>query len=212
MHNLDRTSYEMSDEAFQYGEFGSDTELPGGTFDRPFSEAELDELATELLQVRDEAELDQFLGSLLGKAAKAFGRFVKSPAGQRLKGILKDALKAAVPVLGGVATSMFPAGAIGTLVGGAIKSELDWEGLPGERQDIEAAKKVIAIAGSAAREIEHDLAPDAPKQAVDEKVQTVAQQHGVATPPPAQDMPAPAEPPTSGRWIRRGRSIVIEGL
>jgi hypothetical protein len=207
MHDIDRTSYELSDE---YGEFGPDTELPGGTFDRAFSEAELDELATDLLQVRDEAELDQFLGTLLGKAAKAFGRFVKSPAGQALKGILKDAVKAAVPVLGGVATSMFPAGAIGTVLGGAIKSELDWEGVPGDSQDIAAAKKLIAIAGRAAQEVESELPPDAPKEAVGEKVQDVAQQQGVATPP--QDTPAPTGALTSGSWTRRGRTIVIEGL
>ena len=81
MHDLDRMSFEMNDEASQYGESELQPELPGGTFDRPFSEAELDELAMELLQVRDEQELDQFLGSLLSKAAKGIGKFIRSPAG-----------------------------------------------------------------------------------------------------------------------------------
>ena len=66
MHDLDRVSFEMNDEASQYGESELQPELPGGTFDRPFSEAELDELAMELLQVRDEQELEQLAPFGLG--------------------------------------------------------------------------------------------------------------------------------------------------
>ena len=83
MHDLDRTSLEVNDEAYGYGQFEFEPELPGGTYGRPFSEAELDELALELLQVRDEQELDQFLGSFLSKAARAVGKFVRSPAEPR---------------------------------------------------------------------------------------------------------------------------------
>ena len=104
MHDLEGASFEMNGEGYQYEDPESEWELPGGTFDRPFSEAELDELALELLQVRDEQELDQFLPALLLKAVPALlkaaptiGRFLGSPAGGALKGIVKNAITSAVP-------------------------------------------------------------------------------------------------------------------
>ena len=215
MHDLDRTSFEMSDEAFQDGEFGYDSELPGGTFDRPFSEAELDELALELLQVRDEQELDQFLGSFLSKAARAIGKFSRSRAGVALRGILKNAIASAVPVVGGVISSLVPAGGAGTDVGAAIKGELEWEGVPTETRDIEAAKKVIEVGGAAAQQVA-TMPPNAPPQAAVEALQTAAQQQGIS----AGGGAAPAGPngsmadtsATSGRWYRRGRTIIVVGL
>lgn len=212
MHDLDRTSFEMSDEASQYGEYEFEGELPGGTYDRPFSEAELDELAMELLQVRDEQELDQFLGALLSKAASAIGKFVRSPAGNALKGILKNAISSAVPVLGGVVSSLIPAGGAGSDVGAAIKSELEYEGVPTENRDVEAAKKVIEVGGTAAQQVAA-MPPNAPPQAAVDAVQSAAQQQGVATGPPAPPAGAPPDPgATSGQWYRRGRTIVIVGL
>jgi hypothetical protein len=210
MHDIDRTSYEVSDEA-ELGEFGSDGELPGGTFDRPFSEAELDELATGLLQVRDEAELDQFIPAILGAATKVLPFLAKSPVGKALTGILKDAVISGVPALSGLFASRSRAPQVGSQVGTAIRSELDWEGVPADSHDIEAAKKIIAIGGSAARELAQQP-PNAPPQAVVDAVQNAAQQQGVPANPPPQDAPAPPEPSTSGTWVRRGRTIVLEGL
>jgi len=213
MHDLDRTSFEMSDEASQYGEFELPGELPGGTYDRPFSESELDELALELLQVRDEQELDQFLGSLFSKAAKAIGKFVRSPAGNALKGILKNAISSAVPVLGGVVSSLIPSGGAGSEVGFAIKNELEFEGVPTENRDVEAAKKVIEVGGAAVQQVAA-MPPNAPPQAAVDAVQSAAQQQGVPTGGP---QPGPAggmtdSQATSGEWYRRGRTIVIVGL
>ena len=62
-----------------------------------FNEAEQMELAAELLEVRDEAELEQFLGSLIKKAGSALGKIVKSPVGQAIGGFLKSAAKKALP-------------------------------------------------------------------------------------------------------------------
>ena len=215
MHDLDRTSFEMNDEAFQDGEFEFESELPGGTFHRPFSEAELDELALELLQVRDEHELDQFLGSLIKKAASAIGKFARSPAGAALKGILKNAISSAVPVLGGVVSSLIPAGGAGTDVGDAIKSELEYEGVPAENRDVEAAKKVIEVSGAAAQQVAA-MPPNAPPQAAVDAVQAAAQQQGIATgggsPQSAPNGGMTGSGATSGQWYRRGRTIVIVGL
>src|SRR5262249_44975728 len=66
----------------------------------PFSEAEEMELAAELLTVSNEAELEQFLGSLIRKASRAVGGFIKSPIGQALGGALKGVAKQALPMLG----------------------------------------------------------------------------------------------------------------
>jgi hypothetical protein len=211
MHDLDRTSFEMSDEASQYGEFELPGELPGGTYDRPFSESELDELALELLQVRDEQELDQFLGALLSKAASAIGKFVRSPAGNALKGILKNAISSAVPVLGGVVSSLIPSGGAGSEVGFAIKNELEFEGVPAENRDVEAAKKVIEVGGTAAQQVAA-MPPNAPPQAAVDAVQSAAQQQGIPPGPPAPSGNAPDSGATSGQWYRRGRTIVIVGL
>ena len=181
MHDLDRTSFEMNDEAFQDGEFEFESELPGGTFDRPFSEAELDELALELLQVRDEYELDQFLGSLIEQSGAApLESSSRSPAGAALKGILKNAISSAVPVLGGVVELADSGRRRWHRRRRAIKSELECEGVPTENRDVEAAKKVIEVGGVAAQQVAA-MPPNAPPQAAVDAVQSAAQQQGVAT-------------------------------
>jgi hypothetical protein len=223
MHDLDRTSFETNGEGNPY-ELESEWELPGGTFDRPFSEAELDELALELLQVRDEQELDQFLPALLLKAvpallsaAPAIGRFVRSPAGNALKGILKNALTAAVPGLGGLIGSPLAPGGVGSEVGAAIRGELEWEGTPNENRDVEAAKKVIQVGGVAAQQVA-TMPPNAPPQAVVDAVKSAAQQQGISTGGAQTAQPSPNggmggdTSTASGQWFRRGRSIVVVGL
>jgi hypothetical protein len=83
-----------------------DTEVPyGETQSFPgdgtvFSEAHEMELAANLLEVSDEQEVDRFLGDLIRKAGQAAGSFVRSPTGQALGGILKDAARQALPVVG----------------------------------------------------------------------------------------------------------------
>src|SRR5690242_10739787 len=91
MHDLDVTEME----SFEY-DFESESEGEGGIF----NEAEVGEMASELLEIHDEQELEQFLGDLISKAAKAVGSFVKSPTGKALGGILKGAAKQALPMVG----------------------------------------------------------------------------------------------------------------
>ena len=54
------------------------------------------EIAAELLEVRDEQELDRFLGSVFNKV-KAFAG---SAAGKAVGGMLKGVLKKALPIAG----------------------------------------------------------------------------------------------------------------
>ncbi|MBK6929313.1 MAG: hypothetical protein IPH12_00020 [Saprospirales bacterium] len=101
MHNLDRTTAEFEFEdalqEFEYendGEYEADqeyeheyedeyedneweAEYESDEFESPFSEEEEMELAGELLDVNNEAELDQFLGKIfkkIGRRVKKIGR------------------------------------------------------------------------------------------------------------------------------------------
>src|SRR5258708_40227689 len=73
------------------------------------------ELAAELLEVRDEQELNYFLGDLIRKAAGVLGKAVNSQLGQSLGGMLtssaRNAALQAVPVI---------SDAIGSRIGGGL--------------------------------------------------------------------------------------------
>jgi hypothetical protein len=157
MHDLDRTQLEYSPELenyefeqYEYGEAEWNTETG------VFSEAETMELAAELLEVSSEAELEQFLGSLIKKAGQAAGQFIKSPVGQQLGGLLKGAAKKALPMLGSAVGGYF-GGAGGAKIGGQLASTagqifgLELEGLSLEDQEYEAAKSFVQFAGEAAK-------------------------------------------------------------
>lgn len=63
----------------------------------PLSEPEEEELASELMEVGSEAELDHFLGGLfhtISNVGKGVGKFLRSPAGHALGGILKQVASA----------------------------------------------------------------------------------------------------------------------
>src|SRR5262245_60083985 len=100
MHNIDRTNnetygeypgeYTGEFEAEQYCyEFEGDQEFETyGEYyqEGVFSEADEMGLASELLAVSNEAELEQFLGKLFKKASQAVGGFLKSDTGHKLLG------------------------------------------------------------------------------------------------------------------------------
>src|SRR5690348_8434211 len=89
-------SMEMPGET--YGETYGETPMSGETYGEtgsPFNETQEMELAAELLSVTNQGELDRFLGDLVKKAGQAVGSFVRSPVGQALGGVLKDAARKA---------------------------------------------------------------------------------------------------------------------
>ena len=129
MHDIDRTQLEADYEGKTY-EF----EQPGWTGETGdvFGETEEMELASALMEVRDEMELDQFLGSLIRKAGRALGRLVGSPEGQAIGSILKGAAKQVLPHAAGAVGAAFggPLGArissgIASLVGGEMEMEAE---------------------------------------------------------------------------------------
>ena len=222
MHDIDRTQLESTPETEA---FEAETAFEGewtGESGRVFDEAQEMELAAELLEIRDEAELEQFLGDFIKKASQAVGRFVKSPTGQALGGILKGAARRALPVVGG---------ALGGLVGGQPGSNLgsqlastagkmfglELEGLSGEDREYEVARGFIRFAGEAVKNAA--LAPSASNPAVVAQSAAAAAARQFAPGLLKTDVtavPGRRQPGTgsgrSGRWIRRGSKIVVFGV
>lgn len=235
MHNIDRTNLESSygeyageysgEYAGEYpGEFGGSQEYETfGEYSQegPFSEAEEMELAAELLTISNEAELEQFFGRLLKKA----GGFLKSGIGKNIVGTLKGVAKKALPVLGSAVGNMFVPG-LGGMIGGKLASAaggmfgLELEGLSYEDQEFEVAKQIVRL-GAAAGSNAAQADPSAPPAQVAQAALTAAAQQyapglirgGVAQ---ANGQVGPRQGgrcshKDTGRWVRRGRSIILLG-
>ena len=132
---------------------------------------------------------------------------MRSPTGQALGGILKTAAKQALPIVGrglggyvggssGAQLGAQAAAAAGRMFG------LELEGLSPEDKEFEIAKSFVRFAG--------------------ETVKTALTARGAASPPAlakaaaahaavrhAPGLVRSATPSLSGRWVRRGRNIVV---
>ncbi|HXO34020.1 MAG TPA: hypothetical protein VN901_16845 [Candidatus Acidoferrales bacterium] len=182
-HDTDRTQLEFGSELSEYGEipelaseqyenvgqlgnimnevFG---ETSGESFEGgyqeyqelPLPEVMEDELASELLEIRSDQELDHFLGDLFKKVASGIGAAIQSPVGQALGGVLKQVAKKALPLAGG-ALGTFVGGPLGGMVGSKLASMagdafgLEHEGLSAEDRDFETARRYVRFAGEAAK-------------------------------------------------------------
>jgi hypothetical protein len=216
MHDIDHTQLE-SEFGFESEEFGyeDESEVFGESGESPFSEAEEMEYAAELLGITTEAELDQFLGSLIRRAGRAVGSFVKSPIGRAIGGALKGVAKTALPIAGKAIGTYF-GGPAGGAIGGKLAGTagkifgLELEGLSQEDQEFEVARRFVRLAGSAARNAALAPAGTPPHVAAQQALAAAAQQHapglvgaGVGA--------AGGRRKQSGRWIRRGRVIMVLG-
>ena len=127
-----------------------------GEGEGPLSEAQEMELASELLEISSEEELEEFLGNLFKGVAKSVGGFIKSPIGKQLGGILKGVAKKALPVVGG-ALGSFVAPGVGTAIGSKLGSmasglfEMETEGMSQEQAQFEVARRYVRLAASAAQ-------------------------------------------------------------
>ena len=221
MHDIDRTTMEISDEAdFEFSESQEESGPEG-----PFSEEEEAEHAAQLLEINDEAELDQFIGSLLnlaGRAAHARGFSLANLKSQLLRplgGFLKGAIKKALPIAGGAFGNMI-APAIGGQIGSRLASGagdllgFEYEALAPEDQEFEVAKRMVRMVGDAVQNAAQAAPPVDPKAAAKSAVIAAAQTH---VPGLLQAQPQPAAPghhhrPRSGKWYRRGHKILLIGV
>lgn len=208
MHDLDRTYRESQDETFNY-EFSAGE----GEWNEVFDETELNQLASELLEVSQEEELDQFLGDLIKKVGRTVGQVVRSPVGQALGGVLKTVAKKALPMAGAALGNMIVPG-VGGIVGGKLASMaggalgLETEGLSQEDRDFEVAKQFVRIASDAAStaltQPGHNGNGD-PRQVAAKAVDKALQKHAPA-------LAAQSSRASSGRWVRQGNRIIIHGV
>jgi uncharacterized protein (DUF697 family) len=227
MHDIDRTQLESDFESGMFeDEFGHSHEVHshevhahemGDTeAECPFDEAEEMALAAELLEITDEDELDQFLGKLMKKAAKAVGGIMRSPLGKSLGGILKGVAKRALP-LAGTALGGVVGGPLGASLGSQLASTagkafgLEAEGMNAEDEQFEVARRFVRFAGAASGKAASTPSAAAPPAAARSAAMAAARSHAPGLLPGRSTgggQPGPRGGRT-GRWIRRGRQIVV---
>ena len=215
--------------------FAGETYETGETYgtmagEQAFDEVQEMELAGALLEVSTEEEMDRFLGNLFRRASRAVGAVVRSPVGQALGGLLKNAARQALPIVGGAIGS-----AIGGSSGGTMGSQiatkagqifgLELEGLSQEDQEYEAARRFVRLAGSAAANAARIPATANPAAAAQSAFSAAARRHapgllrrrrggalvagGSSIAADGTQTPADEGQPRHGRWVRRGRQVVI---
>lgn len=210
--------YNPQNESLLFGEYeAGEAETYGEAEMGVFSPAQELELAAELLEVSDEAELDRFLGSLIRKAGQTVGKFVKSPIGQAVGGVLKSAAKRVLPMAGG-ALGAFVGGPLGAKIGSGLASAagqalgLELEGLSQEDREFEAAKQFVRFAGETVKNAASASPATPPSAAAQKAALAAAQRHAPGLLQSNGMRSGPGEGMAqgrSGRWIRRGRSIVL---
>lgn len=213
MHDTDRTQLEygmevpgFESEQFEYAE-GEWAE--GGAM---LTEAEESELASELLGVASEEELDQFLGNLIKKVAKGAGKLIRSPIGQAVGGVLKGVAKKALPLAGG-ALGAYVGGPLGAKIGSGLASAagsalgLEGEGMSLEDQEFQGAKQFVRLAANTVNKVAAAPQSADPRAVAQSAAINAARQLA----PGLLKRVAAGGRGQSGRWARRGTSIVLYG-
>jgi uncharacterized protein (DUF697 family) len=238
MHDIDTTRLESEPLSLRQEIEASEFEfLDVGELESPLSEVEEMELASDLLAVSSEAELDQFLGDVFKKALKGIRKVGSSGLGGVLKGVAKKAL----PFVGGALGSIIPIPGVGTAVGTAlgsaaskvIKAEL--EGLSPEDREFEMARRFVRFAGTAAKNAASTPPGATARAGIIAALKAALEQQraqladgrtgagrngelGFEEIEELEERAAPLAAPTaggrsrSGRWIRRGGKIILLGV
>jgi len=181
------------------------------------------ELATELLSITNESELDQFLGKLFKKAVGGIKKLASGPLGGMLKGIAKKVL----PIAGGALGSFIPIPGVGTAIGSALGNaasnlfELELEGLSAEDREFEIARAYVRFAGNAARRAAN-MRSGNPTRNARLSVINAARKYapglvmrrraGSRSITDYSDNGFDANPNEGGNWYRQGNRIIIEGV
>jgi hypothetical protein len=229
MHDIDRTQLEYSHEAgpFQHEEFEFN-EFESGMMHEELSEHEEIQLAHELLSVTNEQELEQFLGSFLKRAVSTVGQIARSPIGQAIGGVLKGVAKRALP-MAGAALGGYVGGPLGAKIGTGLANAagkaigLEQESF-GENEEMEfaGARQFVRLAADTARQAAAAVASGADPRAAAQSAAVAAARKFApglvgglgagAAMGGAMGAPVAGQRPMSGRWLRRGRRIVLFGV
>lgn len=218
-----------------YGESAGLAELVGETMaegslgemssEGPLTETQEIALASELLEITSEEELEQFLGGLIKKV----GGVVKGPIGKAIGGALKKVAKTALPMVGGALGNLVlpgVGGALGSKLGGMASKlfELEEEFVASEQGEFEVARRMVRLTASAAQNAARAPSNAPPAAVAQAAIAQAARQHapGLLDPRVARavaqvtraGVPAGMAPTTgarTGRWVRRGQKIVVLG-
>jgi hypothetical protein len=220
MHDIDRTQLEFSQEMpgfqseqFEYG--AGETEWSGESV---LSEADEIQLAGELLEVTNEAELDRFLGDFIKKVGSVAGQVIRSPIGQAVGGVLKGVAKKALPLAGGAIGGYF-GGPLGAKIGSGLASAagsalgLEAEALEQEDREFEGAKQFVRVAADTVKAAAAAPAGADPRAVAQAAAVAAAKKFAPALlGQGAAAAVAAAGRGASGRWLRRGSKIVLYGV
>ena len=241
MHDYDKIQAEdeMGEFGFEMNEY-ENLGLQGessayGESESPFSELQELELASELLGVSNEEELESYLGNTIQAAAAKASRQLKPHLKRLLGGLLKSAARHVVP-LGGSTAKKIIEGPIGSAIGNQLASKIDslfgleLEGLSNEDREFEVARRFTRFAGDAARHAAQAQPHEHPHKIAKQAVLNAARRHAPGFVPAAERIierdrtiietngteKQPYEENChcerrAGRWIRDGQKIILLG-
>jgi hypothetical protein len=209
MQNL-LTEYSPEAEMFETENFQWTGKAGSGVLE----ETEEMELASELLAINDEQELDLFLGKLIQRVGRGLGKIVRSPAFEAIGGVLKGVAKNALPIAGG-ALGTLVGGPLGATIGSGLASiagsalGLELEGLSQEDREFEAARRFVRFASEAVKNTAISGSAD-PIIAAQSATAAAARRFAPGLLNAQQMTPSlPVGHADSGQWVRRGRNILI---
>lgn len=190
-----------------------------GSWNEVLNEDEELALATELLDVQNEAEMDQFLGKLFRRVGKVARGIMRSPIGKLAGNALRQFAKTALPIAG-KALGTFVGGPVGTMIGGKLADVagqalgLELDEMSPQDADFAAARQFVRFATDFLRR-----AGQAPGQANPAAVVRHAATGAARKLAPGllgQNAPRLRVRPSRGRkrgaWVRRGRTIILYGV
>lgn len=216
MHDLDRQQLEQQERMGESGEAAS-------TLSGELTEAQELALASEVLEISNEEELEEFLGDLWNATKAAASSAYNS-----------DVVRAAIPGLKAVGAAVLPKAAgwladryapgTGGIASAGVQSAVDqWlkeelEGLSAEDREFEVARRYVRFVNDVLRHAAQvpDRVPppvaaqvvvrDATREHMPGLVPFLVQLDNGGTVPGGRGVEAAA----SGRWTRQGSSIVID--
>lgn len=176
----------------------------------PFDEAQEMELAVDLLEVTDEAGLDHFVYNLVHNANQSVGSLLSPPTGRSLIEALKRAALKTLPHVGRTV-----GGTTGSQTDASLASQaarafgLELEGLSPEDQEFELARSYVRFAGNAAKRAA-TIRAASPRERGRNAFLAAARQHAPGLIDTRPNRIPPIGLRNNGRWVRHGRTIVID--
>jgi hypothetical protein len=223
MHDLDRiqTEFELPDEEFDTDADDLEFDLESGvahgaTNEAIFNEADEVELASELLDVSREHELDQFLGNWIRKFGRKAQGALAEGTEQALDRILKGAITKILPSAAGIAGNLLAPGVGGILgpkaasIAGSLLG-LELEGLSPEDQEFEAARQVVRFGTAAMENALDSPAGESPQDVAMKALSAAAARYAPGLLSRSKGG-AVSDKRTSGVWHRVGSRVILEGL